>query len=144
MLTEPQLAELESKHGKIAIVSYSGHDIVFRRPSRDIAKDYRRKRESADLRADSMEQFAQAVIVAFNDINDPTAARIMFTGTFLEKYPLAISHPKFITALSALSGLVENEDAADLGKGVIVRPASPRTTQEGSPSGSAASSTTAT
>jgi hypothetical protein len=66
---------------------------------------------------------------------------VTFTGSFLEDYPLAVSNPKFVGCLSALAGLLEEEDAKDLGKGVWLKGATPPPSPKASPNGSTASST---
>jgi len=95
--------------------------IVFKKPSRDTARDYRRKTETPAEKVDALDQLAQATIVAFDGEEDPNRARVVFTGTFLEDFPMAMNHPKFMTALSALSGLVEEEHEKELGKGVTIK-----------------------
>jgi hypothetical protein len=130
MLSDARLDELQVKHGKIGMVEYCGHAIVFRKPSREIARDYRRKKDSVAEAPDALDQLAQATIVAFDDEDDPNKARVRFTGEFLEEYPLATSHPRFVTCLSVLSGLAAEEDDSDLGKGVSVRSGRQRTSQK--------------
>jgi hypothetical protein len=128
-LPESQLDSLRVKYGKIGVVTYNHHTIVFKRPNRDHIREYRRKRDTPAERADAMDQLAQITIIAFDLIDDPNKARIQFTDTFLEEYPIAISHPKFLNVLTALAGLVEEEDYQDLGEGASVRSAPPSTSQ---------------
>jgi hypothetical protein len=142
MLNEEQLETLRARHVKIGVVEYSGHQIVFRRPSRDQVRDYRRK-QLTDEKVDALDQLAQATIVAFDGEEDVTRARTTFTTVFLEEYPSACNHPKFMGCLSALSGLVEVEDEQDLGKGVSIRNGRREPSPKASPNGSDASSTSA-
>ncbi len=65
------------------------------------------------------------MIVAFDGDTDRNRARTHFTEVFLVEQPMFASTAKVKIALGALMGLVEEEDLADLGKGVTVRP-SPR------------------
>jgi hypothetical protein len=127
MLDEPQLDALKVKHGKIAVIDYDGHQIVFRRPTRENCREYRRQRESPSEKHEAMEHLAQVTLVAFDGELDANKARTFYTATFLEEYPLFVNVPKVQNALSALSGMIEEEEAIDLGKGVSVRSARQRT-----------------
>lgn len=124
---DARLEALRVKYGKIGAVTFSGHVLVFKKPTRDQVREYRRKKDSDAEKMDAMDQLAQATIVAFDREEDVIQARTTFTTSFLEAYPLAISNPKFAGCLSALAGLIEEEDAKDLGKGVSVRSAPPKT-----------------
>jgi hypothetical protein len=123
MLNDAQLDELKMKYGKIAAIDYNGHQIVFRRPTRDNCREYRRQRESQAEKHEALEHLAQVTLIAFDGEQDVNKARTFYTATFLEEYPLFVNVPKVSAALSALSGMVEEEDAQDLGKGVSVRSA---------------------
>ena len=127
-LTEEQLEQLRITHKKIAIVDWDQDQIVFRRPTRDECHAYRVKLESAETKADANEQMCQATIVAFNTDANANSARTHFTGLFLAEAPMFGSTAKVKVALAALMGLVEEEDTADLGKGVSVRARPPRPT----------------
>lgn len=123
MLSEGRLEELRQKYGKIGLVEFNQHVIVFRKPTRLDAREYRRKKDSEAEKMDAMDQLAQATIIAFDSQDDPNAARTTFTERFLEDYPLAVSNVRFMNVLSALSGIVEEEETKDLGKGASVRDA---------------------
>ncbi len=128
MMSEAELEELRTRHGKIGIVEYNGHQLVFRKPSREHVREYRRKKDSDAEKMDAMDQLAQATIIAFDGERDANKARETFTREFLNDYPLAVSNPKFVAVLSALAGLIEEEDARDLGKGASVRGLRPPST----------------
>ena len=136
MLAEDQLESLRSRYGKIGVVAYAGHEIVFRRPTRDDCRNYRRMQASAAEKHDAIETLAQITLVAFDDDIDVNRARTTYTTTFLEEYPLFSSVPRVMSVLSVLSGVVEEEDVADLGKGGIYRSGRPRPTPTDSPNGS--------
>lgn len=121
MLDESRLDELQRQHSKIAVVEFSGHQLVFRRPTRFEAREYKRKLDTAAERPDALDFLAQCTLVALDGETDPTRAREVFTGSFLEQFPLATASDKFKAALGALSGMVEDEDARELGKGVTIR-----------------------
>jgi hypothetical protein len=139
---ETKLEALRIKYGKVGVVEYNGHEIVFRKPSRDHVRDYRRKKDDPGEKADAMDQLAQVTIIAFDGEDDPNRARVTFTTVFLEDYPLAVSHPKFVSCLSALSGLIEEEDERDLGKGVRIKSAPRAPSPMASRNGADASRTT--
>lgn len=120
---EAWLDAAQKQYGRIGTVEFSGNTIVFRKPTRLEVRDYRRMLDTPAERPDALDSLAQKTILAFNDLTEPNAARVVFTGSFLESYPLAMGNDKFKALLGVLSGLVEDEDAADLGKGVTVRPA---------------------
>jgi hypothetical protein len=135
-LSEEQLGALERQYKKIGIVDWQTHRLVFRRPTRDECHAYRVKLENVDTKADALEQFLQQTMVAFDLDTSPLGARTSFAA-FLDEQPMFCSSTKARIAMASLSGLVELEDAAELGKGVQIRPAPPARTPEVSPSGSA-------
>lgn len=116
---------LRSRHTKIAIVEWNGHAIVFRRPTRDECHAYRVAIEHPETKADAMEQLCQRTIVAFDGEQDANKARVTFTTIFLVESPMFSITSKVKAAIGVLAGLVEEEDAIDLGKGVTIKP-SPR------------------
>ena len=125
-LTEAQLEELRVAHKKIGIVEWNDHVLVFRRPNRDECHAYRVKLEHPETKADANDQLCQATICAFDADTNVNSARTYFTDTFLkEESPMFGSTAKCKIVMGALMGLVEEEDLADLGKGVSIRP-SPR------------------
>ena len=127
-LIEEQLEALRVTHKKIAIVDWNGHELVLRRPTRDECHAYRVALEHPETKADANEQICQRILVAFDTNTDANAARVTFTGSFLVEHPMFSSSGKIKVALAALMGLVEEDDLADLGKGVSVRPLLPRPT----------------
>lgn len=135
-LSEAQLEELQGKYGKIGCVEFSGHQIVFKKPTRDQCNNYRRMRESDAEKHMANELLAQAMIVAFDGETDANKARTIYTGTFLEDFPLFVSSGKAQSVIGALSGLVEDEDVLDLGKGALVRSARLQSMRAASLSGS--------
>ena len=130
-LPESRIEELRIKHGKIGVVTFNQHTIVFKRPTRDHTREYRRMRDSPAEKADAMDRLAQITIIAFDLDDDPNRARETFTNVFLVECPMATSNPKFLNVLSALSGLVEEEEYQDLGEGASVRSATPSTSRTG-------------
>ena len=141
-LNDEQLQALEVAHKKIAIVDWNGHQLVFRRPTRDECHAYRVAQESPHEKADANERLCQFTIVAFDTDANVTGARTAFLA-FLVEAPMFGNTARVKLALAALMGLVEEEDLADMGKGVSVRPAPPTRTPEASPNGSATVPSTA-
>jgi hypothetical protein len=142
-LDDSAIEDLAAKYGRVASVAWSGHTLVFRRPTREHVRDYRRKLATPAEQADAMDQMAQALIVAYDDTNDPNGARVKFTGEFLVEYPMAVGHPHFAGALLKLAGGVQEEEELDLGKGVRFWRAAQKPSPTASPNGSPASSTNA-
>jgi hypothetical protein len=130
-LTDEQLRELEARHRKIAVVDWNEHQMVYRRPTRAECHVYRVEQESPETKADANERLCQFTIVAFDGELDPNKARTRFTEEFLVEHPMFGSTARVKLALGALMGLVEEEDLADLGKGVTVRPAPRRPSPAG-------------
>jgi hypothetical protein len=135
-LTDEQIEALRQKFGKVGVVEWNGHQIVFRKPTRDDCRDYRRMRESPTEKGDSIESLCQKSLCAFDGELDVNRARTIYTTVFLEEYPLFASVPKVVAVMSALTGMVEEEDALDLGKGVSFRSARRPSTPAASPNGS--------
>lgn len=130
MLTEEALSDLQKKHGKIGVVEFEGHQIVFSRPSREQARDFRRKEDSPTEKPDRVDQLAQQTIVALDGETDATKARIGFLS-FLQDYPLFCDSPKAQTVLTVLAGGMEATEAKLLGKGCSVRNGIQRNSQSG-------------
>ena len=116
-----RLDALTKSHRKVGAIEWETDWIVFRLPSRDQTREYFRKREEPAEKPDALDYLAQATIVALNEIEDPTAARIAFTSTFLVDFPAFTRSLRVINCLHALAGLVTDEEAVDLGKGVEIR-----------------------
>ena len=143
MLNDDQIEELRVKNGgKVGVIDWSlpdgMHRMVFKRPTRDLIRDYRRKLESPSEKADALDQLAQATIIAYDDMTDPNKARVEFTGKLLEEAPGFTGSIKVLNVLSVLAGMIEDQEATELGKGVSVRNCPPKRTETGSSSASAA------
>ena len=95
-LTDEQLETLRlACGGRIGVVDWAGHQIVFRRPSRLEVREYRRKQDGAE-RPDALDQLAQAMLVALDGDADTTRARVAFTSQFLDQFPAFTSSGKFM------------------------------------------------
>jgi len=127
VLNDEQIESIRKTHGRVGVVDYDGHRLVFRRPSRDEIRDYRRKQDSAAEKPDCLDQLAQQTLAAFDDVTDPMQARVAFLA-FLDSFPAFTSCGKFLAVSSVLSGMVEAEAAEALGKGASVRGAPPPST----------------
>lgn len=123
--------------GKIGIVDWQGHQIVFRRPTRENIREYRRKVGTVE-EPDRVDQLTQAMLCAFDGQTDGVAARQAYLG-FLSEYPLFTSTAKCNTAVNVLGGLVEVESAEALGKFARILSARPKPMGQLSPNGSATS-----
>jgi hypothetical protein len=135
VLSDETIAKLQEQHGKIGVVDFEGHRLVFRRPNRVQVREYRRKEDSAAEKPDRVDQLAQQTIVALDDVNDPPRAAQAFQA-FLDEYPGFCDSPKFQVVIAILTGIQETENTRFLGKGCDVWSA----TRKPSPTASAPSS----
>lgn len=142
-LNDEELERLRQQYTKIGVVDWNRHQIVFKQPSREVVRDYRRKQDSASEKPDALDQLAQVTIVAFDGVTDPVRCREAFLAFLGGEAPAFTSSGKAGAVLTGLSGMVEEEDVADLGKGARILMAPRPTSPAVSPSGSNASSTTA-
>jgi hypothetical protein len=136
MLSEEQIEAFASRHGQVGIIDWSGHRLVFRRPTRADVRDYRRKGDNPQEKLDRIDQLLQVTIVAFDDEQESNAVRALFLQ-FLVEYPLFGNSEKALGTINVLAGLVESEEAAQMGKGVSFRSSKPKSTPTVSPNGSA-------
>ncbi len=128
-LNAAQLETIRARCGKIADMEYNSHQLVFRRPSRDEISMHRRRQEDPAEKVGSLDLFSQIILAAFDGEEDPVKARALY-GAFLDEHPAFTSNrDKFLPAIAILCGMVEDEAAASLGKGVSVRSAPPPSTQ---------------
>jgi hypothetical protein len=135
-LTEDQIEQLRVKHGgKVAVVDMHGHQLVFKRPSRETVRDYRRKQDSPVERPDALDQLGQVTIVSFDGDTGGESTRLSFLQ-FLNEFPAFTSTARFVIAMNVLTGMVETEEGEELGKGVRVKNARPKLTPEALPNGS--------
>ena len=118
--------------GKIGVVDWQGHQLVFQKPTRDDIRDFRRKGEGDPDRVD---QLTQVMLVSFDGETDRVKARQAYIA-FLSDAPLFTDTAKCRAAVNVLGGIVEVEDSETLGKYVRILSARPRTTAKGSPNGS--------
>lgn len=127
-LSDDQIEIIRKQFGKVAVVDWSGHQLVFRRPTRVEVRDYRRKQDSPAEKPDAIDQLLQQILVAYDGLTDvPRIAA--YTGGFLEEFPAFADTMHAKAAVSCLMGLVEEEDEAQLGKGVSVRTSSRASTR---------------
>ena len=145
MLSEETLETLRTTYSAIGVIEQAGHELVFRRPSRDQVRDYRRKTDNATEKPDALDQLAQVSIVAFDGMVATSEANAMLVRTaflaFLEEAPLFTSGGKFMAVFGVMTGLVEAEDIEDLGKGVRVLSTTRKHLAPGSLNGSVPSPT---
>lgn len=136
MLSDAELESLKQKYGKIAVIDYESHQIVFRKPTRDNVREYRRQRESDTEKHLAMESLAQFTLVALDGELDTIKARTAYTDVFLDEFPFFVNVPRVMGALSVLGGMVEMEEASSLGKGARVLSVRQKPTPQDSPTGS--------
>lgn len=134
MLEEKDLGQLEKQHDKIGIIEWEGHQLVFRKPTRDDIRSYRLKVDNPAQKPDALDQLAGVAIIAFDGIQDAIRAREMFL-LFLDEYPMWSAAPKVQNVFFQLTGAVEVEDEQNLGKGATVRRAHRKNTPKVLPNG---------
>jgi hypothetical protein len=140
MLDEAGLEALRVQSGgTIHVIDFRGHQIVFRRPTRDHVRDFRRK-EGTPAEADRVDQLTQFMLVAC-DGETGEKGRAMYLG-FLEECPLFTDSAKCRAAVNTLAGITESADAEALGKFVRVLDGRRPSTQKDSPNGSATAGVT--
>jgi len=127
VITPEQIEQATAKHGRVKVVQYNGHEMIFRKPSRPECKDYARKMNDESTKNDADEQLAQILIVNFDGETDPVRARIAFNA-MLDEYPLAANSKAIGGAVSRLAGVVQDDDAK--------KPASASTSSGTSPANS--------
>jgi len=127
-LSDEQIEALRVKYGRVGHVEHEGHQLVFRRPTREQVKEYRRKEDSPSEKPDRVDQLAQQTIVAFDGIEETIACRTAFLA-FLDEYPMVADSPRLQTVLTVLAGGQEAESARILGKGCSVRSATRETSR---------------
>jgi hypothetical protein len=136
-VNEEQAKALETKYRRVAFVSWEGHEIVFRRPTRDEWHAYQRRRANPVEAPAAVETHAQITLAAFDGIVDPRQARERFTNEFLEDFPGFCNAPEVGAALGALAGTAQEEELAGIKKVVqfrpIIRPNTPAASPNGSP-----------
>jgi hypothetical protein len=123
---QDEALRLRCPDGKIGIIDFSDHHLVFRLPTRIEAREYRRKEDSPAEKPDRLDQLATSIIVAFDGEEDTFKARGLFLD-FLVKFPLFCDGPKPQTVFSVLLGVQEVEHSTILGKGCSVRSSPPPT-----------------
>jgi hypothetical protein len=127
-LDEQQIEALRTQHGgKVAVIDWGSHQLVFKRPSRDSIRDYRRKIDSPAEKPDATDQLAQVTIVAIDGETDGDMVRARFLK-FLDEYPLFTSGGRCMVAMNILTGMASEEEFESLGKGVSVKSSAPRST----------------
>lgn len=136
MLNEDQIEALRKQYREVGVIDFYGHQIVFRKPSRDDCRNYRRMQDSAAEKPDCLDSLGQLIVVAVDGEQQPVRCREQF-NLFLEDFPLFMNSPKALAVVNILTGMVEVEDAEDLGKGVSVRRGPPKSSQKDSQTGSA-------
>lgn len=110
MITPEQIEQATTKHGRVKLVQYNGHEMLFRKPSRPECKDYARKMNDDATKNDADEQLALMLVVNFDGADDQLGARRGLIQLF-DDYPLAANSKAIGGAISRLAGVVQDEDA---------------------------------
>jgi hypothetical protein len=125
-LKDDQLEQLRlACGGKIGVLDFDDHELVFKRPTRMDIHEYRRKEDTSE-KADRLDQLSQVMLAAFDGETDTVRARQLY-GLFLDEYPAFTSVAKVNNTLLTLAGMIEEEYYNILGKGVSIRNSPPKT-----------------
>lgn len=125
MLSEEQIQALRVQHGRVGVIDYQGHQIVFARPTRASIQAHRRAMVSGgDQAAGASDGLAQSCLVALDGETDRPKA-IQAFSRFLEEFPAYTSNDKHMSVMNVLSGATEEEDEKALGKAARIYAASP-------------------
>jgi hypothetical protein len=144
MLDEAALEALRIKFKKIARVAWEGHEVVFRRPTRDEWHSYLRAKGSPMEAHTAQEHHSQITIVAYDGDTAMPGCRIAYTNGLLEECPGFANAPELGAALSVLAGTAQEEEIKHLGEVVRVLSARHPSTRTDSPNGSATAPTVGT
>lgn len=102
-ITEEHLRDLAKLHRRVKHVSYNGHDLVFRAPTRVECQMHRQtSRERGSEEAD--EELAQCTIVQIDDVTDPSKLRGIFLD-LLEEFPFMVHEKSVGGSLAELTGV---------------------------------------
>jgi hypothetical protein len=144
MLSDEALKDLERTYRRVRVVDWSGHELVFRYPTRDENQLYRRRMESADVdqKVSRDDWLLATLIVSFDDLREVVSVRIAF-GSLLDESPALAEASKFTILIQELRGLVEKEHSDELGKALSVRNAVLTISAKGSQNGSGTAPVTA-
>ena len=100
-LTESDLEALNSQHRDIIYVT-EPVEVVFRKPTRDECKMFRRNLHDAKVSSEAQELLCRAIVVY------PTRKEF---DAILEDYPLLCDAPKVSEAIMRLTGMAATEGA---------------------------------
>ncbi len=130
-LSEEQIEGMRRQFGRIKHVLYNGVELVFRKPKRVEVKAHRMKSHSdnAAEKADADEQLAQLLVEHCNGASGQGAKQAFLD--LLEEYPYAVSCREIGSALSNLTGVVQDAEVKTSGNGSPAREVPPTTTQGG-------------
>lgn len=102
-ITEDHLRGLAKLHRRVKHVTYNGHDLVFRAPTRVECQMHRQaSRERGPEEAD--EDMAICTIVQIDDVTDSSKLRALFLD-LLEEFPFLVHEKSVGGALAELTGV---------------------------------------
>lgn len=108
-VSEETLAQLTATHGRVKVVSYNGHELVFRKPKRAEVRMHAQALDDPQRKAGADEELAQLLIVAYDGVADARKARDAWND-LLDDFPYAASSKPIGGAIAQLTGVVEDID----------------------------------
>jgi hypothetical protein len=136
VLDDTQIESLQVKFRKVGVVSWEGHQILFRKPQRAEWHEYLRRKDTRGESHTALEQLTQQTIVAFDGETDVTKARVTYSNIFLEECPGFANAPEVSAILAVLAGTAQEEEVESLKKVGVVwsgrRNSTPMASQNGS------------
>lgn len=130
MLSEEKVAELRAQYGRVQYVTYNGVDLVFRKPSRVEVDMHAVKVDAGGAeKAQADNQLAQLIVVLCGTAEGP-AAKEPFLA-LLNEYPYICRCVAVGTALSVLTGVIQDETLKNAGSASRSSGSPPTTTQAG-------------
>lgn len=127
-ISDEHRSELERKYGRIKVVTFNGHELVFRKPMSKEARQHAHDMENPQAKIHADDNLAMFTIVAV-DGGDEASARKAF-GALKEEWPYLVRSQKVGQVIGQLIGVVEDEDLKDSGTSTTAS-ASPQTTSGG-------------
>lgn len=134
-LSDQDLEALRARNGgKVGVIKFDEHQMVFKRPARDTAREYRTERDNPATAPDALDHLAQRTIIAFDGETNGEKARLGFNALLADN-PLITDNTNFKAVLSCMLGTVEQELEDKLGEPIRILRGNRKPSQEASPTG---------
>ena len=130
-ISDDHLRELEAKYGKVRLVVYNGHELVFRKPKRVEIKQHRIKNQSeAPEERASADEFLAQVLIEHVDGVEGQPCKQKFLD-LLEDFPYLASNKDVARAMSVLSGALQDTEGKGSASVSTTSASTPPTSRKG-------------